>query len=253
MRLARLTISNFQSFGERSTTIELEDLTYVLGPNGAGKTAVLQAIVRMFGIDPNLRRVRRSDFHVALDTADLSEIDKLVLWIEAEFELPEAGDESTIHSTIPPSFNHMQLESNDETPRVRFRLSAILDLDGEIEEKIRYVAQADPGGNPVKLVDMSKHDRHAIHVHYLPPVATRRTMFRMPRHLSLVELCVLRIGRRNVTWSGASLKELTPRSKVTKLSKRSAFIWARIGEVCTRVFISASPRLLSTRVRSMVC
>ncbi|HEX4103070.1 MAG TPA: AAA family ATPase [Pseudonocardiaceae bacterium] len=168
MRLARLTISSFQSFGERATTIELDDLTYVLGPNGAGKTAVLQALVRMFGIDPNLRRVRRSDFHVTPDAEHLGGIDQLHLWIEAEFELPEAGDESTIHCTVPQSFNHMQLEADDETPRVRIRLSATLDLDGEIEEKIRYVVQVDAEGNPVKLLDMSKHDRHAIQVHYLP-------------------------------------------------------------------------------------
>ena len=49
--------------------VELTDMTFLLGPNGAGKTTVLQALARMFGLDPAQRRIRRSDFHVPADEA----------------------------------------------------------------------------------------------------------------------------------------------------------------------------------------
>jgi putative ATP-dependent endonuclease of OLD family len=67
MKLVRLRLSNFRSFGADCTELDLDDLTFLLGPNGAGKTAVLQALARMFGIDPAQRRVRKSDFHVPHD------------------------------------------------------------------------------------------------------------------------------------------------------------------------------------------
>lgn len=64
MKLSSLRVNNFQSFGPREEVISFEDVTYLLGPNGSGKTASLQALCCMFAFEPNLRRIRRSDFHV---------------------------------------------------------------------------------------------------------------------------------------------------------------------------------------------
>jgi putative ATP-dependent endonuclease of the OLD family len=163
MKLVHLTLSNFQSFGPTPTTIDLERLTYVLGPNGAGKTAVLQALVRLFGVDRNLRRVRSTDFHVTTTGAIAT-----TLWLEADFEVPEAADDLSVHATVPPFFSHMQLESSEGPPRLRIRLSARVDEDGEIEEKIHHILQVDDDGAPVKPVEMSRSDRNMIQVHYLP-------------------------------------------------------------------------------------
>ncbi len=57
MRLVRLRFSNFRSFCSDYTELELDDLTFVRGPNGAGKTAVLQALARLFSLDPAERKV----------------------------------------------------------------------------------------------------------------------------------------------------------------------------------------------------
>ena len=62
MKLVRLRLSNFRSFGFDIAEIELDDMTFLLGPNGTGKTAVLQALARMFSLDPAQRKVSRSDF-----------------------------------------------------------------------------------------------------------------------------------------------------------------------------------------------
>jgi putative ATP-dependent endonuclease of OLD family len=170
VKLVTLRICNFQSFGPIPVDIKLDSMTYILGPNGSGKTAVLQGLVRMFGVDPSQRRVQASDFHTSLVTSDAEEVSRSpVLWLEADFEWEEASDTSgKVHSTVPPFFAHMQLTSTDDIPRARVRLTATLDPDGYVDEKIVSVLETDSEGKPTKSVDLSRHDRNTIQVHYLP-------------------------------------------------------------------------------------
>jgi predicted ATPase len=110
MKLVRLRISNFRSFDADSTELELDDLTFLLGPNGAGKTAVLQALARLFSLDPAQRKVRKSDFHVPHDEKPDKLPAERELWIEADFEFPELlgkGDKEA--PAVPGNFAHMQL------------------------------------------------------------------------------------------------------------------------------------------------
>jgi putative ATP-dependent endonuclease of OLD family len=167
LKLTQLTLSNFQSFGASPTAIAFEGMTFLIGPNGAGKTAVLQALARLFAFDPSLRRVRQTDFHIRhrdLGTPP-APID---LWLEAQFEFTELKDGSKANATIPGHFAHLQLESADGVPRVRLRLEAHLDEDGDIDEQLFYVVQVDGHGEPVKKVPATRHDRAQIQVHYLP-------------------------------------------------------------------------------------
>jgi putative ATP-dependent endonuclease of OLD family len=62
----------------------------------------------------------------------------------------------------------MQLEAADGVPRIRVRLTATLDADGEIEETLEYVLQADPDGQPTRAASLHKAQRSLIQVHYLP-------------------------------------------------------------------------------------
>ncbi|MFL6235521.1 MAG: ATP-dependent nuclease [Thermoanaerobaculia bacterium] len=168
MKLTRLRLSNFQSFGQGPTVITLNAMCFLLGPNGTGKTAVLQALARLFGFDPSLRRVRRTDFHIPAENLAKDDIGPLTLWVEAQFEFPELEKPKGKYSTIPGHFAHMQLESDDGIPRVRFRLTATMDEDGDIEETMHYVVQADEYDDPIKTKLVQKYDRNAIQVHYLP-------------------------------------------------------------------------------------
>jgi len=164
MKLKTLRLSNFQCFEENPTTITFEDATFLLGPNGSGKTAVLQALSRMFALDPSLRRVQQPDFHV--DADDETAADEL--WVEADFEFSELKDSKTKHATIPTHFAHMRLEVKDGLPRVRYRLEAKKDADGEIEDLLYYVLQVDEANQPVKKAQVAKAERRSIQVHYLP-------------------------------------------------------------------------------------
>lgn len=169
MKLAHLRLSNFRCFGEEPTTLFLRKITFLIGPNGSGKTAVLQALTRMFGYDRGMRRIQKADFHVpdGFDSSD-EESYPLQLWIEADFEFPELKDAKGQHPTIPSNFAHMRLGDKDGVPVVRIRLDATLDSDGEIEEKLTYILEADADGVPTKRSDVLKHDRASIQVHYLP-------------------------------------------------------------------------------------
>jgi putative ATP-dependent endonuclease of OLD family len=168
MKISQVRIKNFQSFGSVPTTIGLDQLTYVLGPNGAGKTAVLEALSRLFSPLSGQRAVRLQDFHVPVDrAAEDVHADLPMLWVEADLEFPEAADEGQ-HASIPPNFQHMAIETKDGVPRIRVRLTAVLATDGEIEETINYVLQADEAGEPASTAEMPRYDRGQIEVHYLP-------------------------------------------------------------------------------------
>jgi putative ATP-dependent endonuclease of the OLD family len=166
MKVCHLRLMNFQSFGPTPTEIELSRLTFVLGPNGSGKTAVLVALARLFSPVPTTRRVQPSDFHVPVgvdpETADKE------LWLEVDIEFEETADDDGDHPSIPPFFRHMALEDAGGIPRVRIRLTASLDVDEYVEEKIEYITQVDADGKPTHRSEMSRHDRAAIEVHYLP-------------------------------------------------------------------------------------
>lgn len=165
MKLHALRLSNFQSFGSIPTEICLEDITYLIGPNGSGKTAALQALCRLFAFDPSLRRILRSDFHVPF-SEETSPTERQ-LWIEADFIFPELNEDKD-NSTVAPHFGHMRLDDTNGTPRVRFRLSATMGQDGDIEESLAYVLDVNPDGSPLNKAQVQRTDRNRIHVHYLP-------------------------------------------------------------------------------------
>lgn len=165
MKLQTLRLSNFQSYGAGPTDVGLEAITYLIGPNGSGKTAALQALCRLFAFDPSQRRILRSDFHVAFDEKDIPE--ERQLWIEADFLFPELAEDED-NSTVAPHFGHMRLDEPDGIPRVRFRLSAAMGPDGDIEETFVYVLDLNPDGSPLNTAQVPRAERNHIHVHYLP-------------------------------------------------------------------------------------
>jgi len=165
MKLQSIRVSNFQSFGAAPTTLTLDNISYLIGPNGSGKTAALQALCRMFSLDPSLRRIKKSDFHVPSDETDSPE--ERMLWIEADFIFPELLEEVD-NSTVAPHFGHMRLDEADGIPRVRYRLNASIGIDGDIEEGFIYVLEVDENSDPINSQVVSRSERNHIQVHYLP-------------------------------------------------------------------------------------
>lgn len=148
-----------------TTEISMEEITYLIGPNGSGKTAALQALCRLFAFDPTNRRILASDFHIPLNEA--AQPAERQLWIETDFIFPELNDEQD-NSTVAPHFNHMRLDTVDGTPRLRYRLTATMGLDGDIEENMVYVLEINNDGSPLTTSQVPRSERNHIHVHYLP-------------------------------------------------------------------------------------
>ena len=161
MKLVRLRLSNFRSFSADFTEIKLDNIISLLGPNGTGKTAVLQALARMFNLDPAERRIRRSDFHVPPHEAPEDAPEERELWIEADFEFPELAeadaDEDDLPA-VPGNFAHMQLIAEHGPAQVRFRLKAKIDQDDNIEENFTYVTREDEDGSPLEESRVSEAD-----------------------------------------------------------------------------------------------
>lgn len=170
MKLVRLRLSNFRCFGPIPTQFTLDDTNFVIGPNGSGKTAVLQALARMFSIDPTQRKIRESDFHIAAGEAPESAPDERKLWIECDFEFPELKVDGVLDllASVPANFAHMQMETDHDTVAIRFRLQAVLDQDGDIEETFTNVIKLDANNAVETESRVSKLERNAIQVHYLP-------------------------------------------------------------------------------------
>lgn len=204
MILKTIRLSNFQCFGSEPTEICFDKLTYLIGPNGSGKTAVLQALCKMFSIDPSIRRLKPSDFHVPHDEIKITNERKL--WIEAEFEFPEALDVAVESTTIPAMFNHMRLRSPAGFPTVRFRLEASMGFDGDIDDPtLFYVLETDASGKPINPHRVPRSDRNLIQVHYLP--AKREPS----DHVAFSTNALLGRLLRSANWSNEreSVKDLT--------------------------------------------
>jgi putative ATP-dependent endonuclease of the OLD family len=222
MKLARLRLSNFQSFAEGPTEITFAPITFLIGPNGSGKTAVLQALSRMFSFDHTLRRIQRSDFHVKPASSKVREDEQASeLWIEADFEFPELldKDKKKKHATIPSNFAHMRLESDGGAPTVRIRLDAKVNAEEEIEELLSYVLQSDSLGCPTKKAEVPKHNRNSIQVHYLP---ARRDPV---DHISYSANALLGRVLRAASWGGEAGNVTTFAQKISEsLGKNAAVV-----------------------------
>ncbi len=64
MRLTKIIIKNFQSFGPEGETCYFENFTIFIGRNNSGKTAMLKAIQKVFGQTQSARQIYKSDFHI---------------------------------------------------------------------------------------------------------------------------------------------------------------------------------------------
>ena len=136
MHIERLHISNFRCFSPQECTIALQrDLTAFIGVNGAGKTAVLLALLRMFGVTADQRRLRRQDFHVPAHEAAPAAQRSLV--IEAIVAFPELDGLGDL-AAIPEFFQQMATDELGQLKcRLRVQATWIADgsLEGSIEQK----------------------------------------------------------------------------------------------------------------------
>ncbi|MYD35704.1 MAG: AAA family ATPase [Dehalococcoidia bacterium] len=141
MRIESVTLTNFQCFGPEPISIDLSTgLTAFVGDNSTGKTAAMQALIRMFGVSSNQRRIRRGDFHVTNSDSALES--GVQLSIEVRLGFPELVSETDNDgslrdfSAVPEFFNQMVVDDEGGNPKCRLILEATWIDDGTIEGSI---------------------------------------------------------------------------------------------------------------------
>ena len=142
MRLEKLILRNFRCYGDEPVVIPFSGLTTFIGANSSGKTAVLAALQKLFSPIQTERILQRSDFHVAVETAENQRVAS-DLSIEAVFlfERFESDDVDCEH--IPAFFENVIVSNSDNAPKVRIRMIATFNdaagFDGDIDQTMYFV------------------------------------------------------------------------------------------------------------------
>jgi len=169
MFVERVTLVNFRCFGPQPQTIDLSaGLTAFVGANGSGKTAVMDALLRLFGVSAEQRRLRRQDFHVP--SSETSTPLQRELSIEVVLAFPELDLEDADQSAVPEFFQQMAADENGNL-KCRVRLQATLTDDGSLEGAVdaKFRAVRKFGEFEEKdCVDLKQIDRARIQMLYVP-------------------------------------------------------------------------------------
>lgn len=132
MKLTKVIINNFRSFGE-SQIIELNNQTVLIGNNSSGKTTVLQALSKLFSDKQNDRIIKKSDFHLPKGSRPGENTRNL--FIETIFEFDEL--DGTLYSpAIPSFFEHFTVSQDGAKPFLRIRLESSWEDDGTVEGSV---------------------------------------------------------------------------------------------------------------------
>ena len=171
MHIERLVLENFRCFGSTPTTVLLgPGLTALIGANGSGKTAAFQALLRLFGVTGDQRRVRRSDFHVPAEEAEAPA--ERALAVEVVLAFPELA----VPDGAPPSvaaefFTHVAAEAGGLL-KCRIRLDATWvddgSAEGTVDERRRVVTTIDGPFTDAQCVVLTAADRARVQVIYVP-------------------------------------------------------------------------------------
>lgn len=220
MHIESLTLQGFRCFGPKPQTVNLsEGVTALVGSNGSGKTAVMQALLRMFGVTDEQRRVVRQDFHVPVEEDPSSAQRSLVL--EAILAFPELEEDGASHDAVPEFFQQMAADDGGIL-KCRLRLDAEWtddgSVDGTVEQRFRAVRTLDPDFSEDECADASSVVRRCVQMVYIPA-----------RRDGASSVTALLRGRlwRAITWSdevrekhtkaGADLNEVFGREDAVKV------------------------------------
>ncbi|HHD2790545.1 TPA: AAA family ATPase [Clostridium perfringens] len=173
MRLKKIKIYNFRSFGEEKI-IEFDEMTTFIGNNSSGKTSALVALQKMFGNTIAERSLTRADFHLNKDEK-IEGVEQKELYIEAVFEFPELKEDTNISNSIPIIFRQLTIDDEGELPYLRIRLEATWNknntVEGSIDSSIYYIKQSENEKIEGKNKTLAKNkDLQRINLIYIPAI-----------------------------------------------------------------------------------
>ncbi len=142
MKITKIIIKNFQSFGPEGIETSLDNSTVLIGANNSGKTAMLLALQKIFGITQSLRQINKADFHIPRGK-NFEDFDELRLSIEVFIEFPEIDLEESQIKAKAAYFNQLIIRDGNSPPYFRIRLEAVwehnMNIEGNITTIYRYI------------------------------------------------------------------------------------------------------------------
>ena len=169
MHIESLKLTNFRCFGPETATIPLsETFTAFVGDNGSGKTAIMSALLRLFGISQEQRRLRVQDFHIPRNEA--TPVTERSLSIEVILAFPELQNAEGDHSAIPEFFNQLAIDEDGHAKcRVRLEAKWTADgsTDGSIEESL-WAIRKFGSFEESDCIKLRGNDRTRIQMIYVP-------------------------------------------------------------------------------------
>ena len=168
MRIEKVKIGNFRSFGDPETSVMLDDFTIMIGPNNSGKTNLMLALSKLFG-STDQRIIHCRDFHVPLGEA-LETTDRREMHIEVILGV------SNEKIDAPLFWNEFTVEEAGKKPYVRVRLESSWEKgttpDGTVDSRMYFVTAPESEGEPPESKKPARtHDLSKINLLYVP--ATR--------------------------------------------------------------------------------
>lgn len=175
MKLTKLKLYNYRSYGESEQIINFDELTALIGNNSSGKTAALNALNTIFSENSNDRNLERSDFFLPKDKAP-EELEEQSLYIETIFHFNELQKEQeSITYAIPTFFDSFVVDAPGHAPYLRIRLEATWkkssNIEGSIESKVYYITCPETAEiEEENKRPASRHDINRIRMIYVPAV-----------------------------------------------------------------------------------
>ncbi|AFZ24370.1 hypothetical protein Cylst_2133 [Cylindrospermum stagnale PCC 7417] len=176
MKIESITLKGFRCFGDTPKTVKLSDgITALIGANGSGKTALLEGLLRVFGITGKQRTILRTDFYTSPSTPD-EDSSTRELYIDIRLTFPELSEDAPVtNPAVPACFRHMVVDQPNGTPFARVRLEAkwVDDRtggDGDIEQNIYWVLTANELPTDKDKRPCEPTDRGRIQVYYVPAI-----------------------------------------------------------------------------------
>lgn len=177
MFIESIKLTNFRCFDSTGTLISLQsDLTAFVGDNGAGKTAVMQGLMRMFGITGDQRKVRLQDFHVSENEEETPQTRELS--VEVILAFPELSDPKHSGPAVPAFFNHMAAEAGGKL-KARLLLEATWQddgsIEGQVEQTLKAITTFEDAYDDDQVHAVNATDRARIQFIYVPAVRNAAT------------------------------------------------------------------------------
>jgi putative ATP-dependent endonuclease of OLD family len=173
MFIESVKLCNFKCFGPQAQTVSLaQGLSVFIGSNGTGKTALMQALLRLFGVTNEQRFIRKRDFHIPLNETEKPNTKDL--YLEAILAFPELTEEDPEGAVAVPEFFRQMTVDGNGIPKCRIRLEAKWSDDntaeGAIEQYYYIIRSLENEYTKDQEHKLAATDRGRVQVIYVPAI-----------------------------------------------------------------------------------